>query len=39
MGTAEELGGPVLFLLSSMAGFLTGVVLPVDGGFAAYSGV
>ena len=30
----------MLFLLcSSLSGFVTGVVLPIDGGFNAYSGV
>lgn len=39
-GEAEELLGSVLFLLSEKAaGFITGVVLPIDGGFSAYSGV
>lgn len=39
-GEAEELVGSVLFLLSGeAAGFITGVVLPIDGGFSAYSGV
>lgn len=39
-GEAEELVGALLFLLSDRAaGFITGVVLPVDGGFSAYSGV
>lgn len=39
-GTPEELLGGVLFLLSQeAAGFITGVVLPIDGGFSAYSGV
>jgi NAD(P)-dependent dehydrogenase (short-subunit alcohol dehydrogenase family) len=38
-GEAEELSGAVLFLLSDAAKFVTGVVLPVDGGFSAYSGV
>ncbi len=39
-GEAEELVGSVLFLLDDDAsGFITGVVLPIDGGFNAYSGV
>ncbi len=39
-GEAEELNGALKFLLDSeKAGFITGVVLPVDGGFSAYSGV
>jgi len=39
-GESEELNGALKFLLDpDQAGFITGVVLPVDGGFAAYSGV
>ena len=39
-GKAEELIGTLLFLVSKEAsGFVTGVVIPVDGGFSAYSGV
>ena len=39
-GEKEELIGTLLFLLSSEAsGFVNGVVVPVDGGFSAYSGV
>ena len=39
-GQPEELIGALLFLLSEEAsGFITGIVLPVDGGFNAYSGV
>lgn len=39
-GETEELIGSVLFLLNEKAAsFITGVVLPIDGGFSAYSGV
>jgi len=39
-GEVEELVGPTLFLLDAKASsFITGVVLPIDGGFNAYSGV
>ena len=39
-GQNTELIGALLFLVSEeAAGFVTGVVLPVDGGFSAYSGV
>lgn len=39
-GQPEELAGAVLFLLNNeAAGFITGVCIPVDGGFSAYSGV
>lgn len=39
-GEANELEGGLLFLLNNeAAGFITGVVLPIDGGFSAYSGV
>lgn len=39
-GEPRELEGAVLFLLNNdAAGFITGVVLPIDGGFSAYSGV
>lgn len=39
-GRKEEIIGAVKFLLSQQeAGFITGIVVPVDGGFSAYSGV
>lgn len=39
-GEVDELVGATLFLLSSKAAsFVTGVVLPIDGGFSSYSGV
>ena len=39
-GKTEELDGALLFLVNNeAASFITGVVLPVDGGFSAYSGV
>lgn len=39
-GEAEELIGTLLWLADNNAsGFVNGVVIPVDGGFAAYSGV
>ena len=40
LGRSEELIGTLLYLVSDEAsGFVTGVVIPVDGGFSAYSGV
>ena len=38
-GTPEDLTGALLWLLSPASAFVTGVVVPVDGGFTAYSGV
>jgi len=38
-GNPEELIGTVLWLLSDAAKFVTGIVVPVDGGFSAFSGV
>jgi NAD(P)-dependent dehydrogenase (short-subunit alcohol dehydrogenase family) len=34
-GRPEEIAGPVLFLASEAASFVTGAILPVDGGYAA----
>jgi NAD(P)-dependent dehydrogenase (short-subunit alcohol dehydrogenase family) len=38
-GEIEDLQGTVLYLLSDLSRFVTGVTIPVDGGFNAYSGV
>lgn len=38
-GVPSDLEGAVIFLASEEASFITGVVLPIDGGFSAYSGV
>ncbi len=38
-GTPEDLVGTTLWLCGEGANFITGVVVPIDGGFAAYSGV
>jgi NAD(P)-dependent dehydrogenase (short-subunit alcohol dehydrogenase family) len=35
VGQPEELVGPVVFLVSEMASYVSGVTLPVDGGFLA----
>jgi len=38
-GDIKELNGAVQFLCSDAASFITGVILPVDGGFSSFSGV
>lgn len=38
-GNIDELNGAVQFLCSEAASFITGVILPVDGGFSSFSGV
>jgi NAD(P)-dependent dehydrogenase (short-subunit alcohol dehydrogenase family) len=38
-GTPDDLTGTVLWLVSDAAKFVTGIVVPVDGGFSAFSGV
>jgi len=38
-GTPEDLLGATLWLVSPAAAFVTGIVIPVDGGFSAFSGV
>ncbi|GCE09616.1 SDR family oxidoreductase [Dictyobacter aurantiacus] len=39
LGEAEDLVGTLLWLASPAATFVTGIVVPVDGGFSAFSGV
>lgn len=38
-GSPDELIGTLVWLLSDAAKFVTGIVVPVDGGFSAFSGV
>jgi NAD(P)-dependent dehydrogenase (short-subunit alcohol dehydrogenase family) len=38
-GEPEDLLGTVMWLLSSASAFVTGIVVPIDGGFSAYGGV
>jgi NAD(P)-dependent dehydrogenase (short-subunit alcohol dehydrogenase family) len=38
-GTPEDLLGATMWLISPAAAFVTGVVIPIDGGFSAFSGV
>ena len=35
LGTPADIAGPAVFLASDLAGYITGVTLPVDGGFLA----
>jgi NAD(P)-dependent dehydrogenase (short-subunit alcohol dehydrogenase family) len=39
LGEAEDLFGAILWLLSPASAFVTGIIVPIDGGFSAYSGV
>jgi NAD(P)-dependent dehydrogenase (short-subunit alcohol dehydrogenase family) len=39
LGTPEDLLGTLLWLISPASAFVTGTVIPVDGGFSAFSGV
>jgi NAD(P)-dependent dehydrogenase (short-subunit alcohol dehydrogenase family) len=39
LGVSADLFGGVLWLLSPASEFVTGVVIPIDGGFSAFSGV
>jgi NAD(P)-dependent dehydrogenase (short-subunit alcohol dehydrogenase family) len=38
-GAPEDLIGTLLWLVSPASAFVTGIVVPVDGGFSAFSGV
>ena len=38
-GEPDELGGTLVWLCSPASAFVTGIVVPVDGGFSAFSGV
>jgi NAD(P)-dependent dehydrogenase (short-subunit alcohol dehydrogenase family) len=38
-GTPEDLLGATMWLISPAASFVTGIVVPIDGGFSAFSGV
>jgi NAD(P)-dependent dehydrogenase (short-subunit alcohol dehydrogenase family) len=38
-GAPDELTGTLLYLASDLSKFVTGVIIPVDGGFSAYAGV
>jgi NAD(P)-dependent dehydrogenase (short-subunit alcohol dehydrogenase family) len=39
LGEPDDLSGTLLWLVSPASAFVTGAIIPVDGGFAAYSGV
>ncbi|MFO7935280.1 MAG: SDR family oxidoreductase [Bacteroidales bacterium] len=38
-GEPDDLNGTVLYLLSDLSRFITGICIPVDGGYSAYGGV
>jgi NAD(P)-dependent dehydrogenase (short-subunit alcohol dehydrogenase family) len=38
-GMVQEVADAALWLLSDQASFITGAVIPVDGGYTAFSGV
>jgi NAD(P)-dependent dehydrogenase (short-subunit alcohol dehydrogenase family) len=38
-GDPQDLNGALLFLLSDVSSFITGIVIPVDGGYSAFGGV
>lgn len=39
LGAPEDLAGTLLWLVSPASAFVTGIVVPVDGGFSSFSGV
>ena len=39
LGQPEDLIGPLLWLISPASAFVTGIVVPVDGGFSAFGGI
>jgi NAD(P)-dependent dehydrogenase (short-subunit alcohol dehydrogenase family) len=39
LGAPDDLVGTLLWLASPASAFVTGIVVPVDGGFSAFSGV
>jgi NAD(P)-dependent dehydrogenase (short-subunit alcohol dehydrogenase family) len=38
-GEPEDLNGAMLYLLSDISSFVTGIIIPVDGGYSAFGGV
>lgn len=38
-GEPEDLQGATLFLISDVSNFITGIIIPVDGGYSAFGGV
>lgn len=38
-GEPDDLNGTVLYLLSDLSRFITGICIPIDGGYSAYGGV
>jgi NAD(P)-dependent dehydrogenase (short-subunit alcohol dehydrogenase family) len=39
MGTDQEVADPVTFLASPLAGYITGTIVTIDGGIAAYGSI
>ena len=38
-GNSDELNGAIHYLCTDASKFVTGIVIPIDGGFSAFSGV